>query len=160
VLFRSAESYLAVGEHPAEKSLDPVEAGAVLYLRLWCDGPSAQAQVWDDFSNMLGPTQGREALKSFETLCDLCIRHGRRPLMRHSVSCKCLGADESCFANFVAAAAEGENEDAIMIATLLVRPDMAPCLMAVAAQFGLALKRMTTGIPIPTNQQTNPITLH
>lgn len=146
--------------------LDPIEAGAVLYLRMWCDGPAAQAQVWNDFSNLLGPVQGREALKSFETLCNLCARHGRRPLMRHSVSCKCLGADESCFANFVAAAAEGGNEDAIMIATLLVRPDMAPGLMAVAAQFGLALKRMTILVSAAarksasTETHINPPTLH
>jgi len=122
--------------------LGPVEAGAVLYLRLWCDGPDAQAQVWNDFATALGPRYGREALKSFETLCDLCARHGRRPLMRHDVTCKCLGADESCFANFVGYASEGDREDALMIATTIVRPDMAAMLVSLAQDFGLALKRM------------------
>lgn len=137
--------------------LGPVEAGAVLYLRLWCDGPEAQAQVWNDFASGLGPASGRRALKSFETLCDLCVQHGRRPLMHHHVTCKCLGADESCFANFIGYAAEGEREDALLIATTIVRPDMALCLVGVAQEFGLALKRMALKASHPI---VEPKTLH
>mgnify|MGYP001801090642 FL=1 len=137
--------------------LGPVEAGAVLYLRLWCDGPDAQAQVWNDFATALGSEGGRKALKSFECLCDMCVRHGRRPLMRHHVTCKCLGADESCFANFIGYASEGEREDALLIATTIVRPDMAPSLVGLAQDFGLALKRMAIKANQPT---TKPTTLH
>ena len=122
--------------------LGPIEACAVHYLRLWCDGPEAQAQVWNDFASALGAEDGRSALTSFETLCDLCVRHGRRPLMRHKVTCKCLGADESCFANFIGYASEGEHEDALLIATTIVRPDLAPSLVGLALEFGLALRRM------------------
>ena len=122
--------------------LAPVEAGAVMYLRLWSDGPEAQSQVWNDFSRMLGHQHGRAALKSFESLCDLCVRHGRRPLMRHHVTCKCLGADESCFANFIGYASDGEREDALLIATTIVRPNVAPALVGLAQEFGLALRRM------------------
>lgn len=127
--------------------LDGVEAASVIYLRLWSDGPDSQAHVWNDFATSLGPDQGRKALQSFESLCALCSRHGRRPLMRHSVQCRCLGADESCFANFVSAAAMGDREDAMLIATLLVRPDMAPLVVSLAADFGLALKRMRLSAP-------------
>ncbi|MEL6414076.1 MAG: hypothetical protein AAFS01_03640 [Pseudomonadota bacterium] len=137
--------------------LGPVEAGAVLYLRLWCDGPDAQIQVWNDFATALGAESGRKALKSFETLCDLCVRHGRRPLMRHNVTCKCLGADESCFANFVGYASEGDREDALLIATTMVRPDVAPALVGVAQEFGLALKRMAIKANRPI---TKPTMLH
>lgn len=137
--------------------LGPVEAGAVLYLRLWCDGPDAQAQVWNDFATALGPEKGGKALKSFEMLCDLCVRHGRRPLMRHHVSCKCLGADESCFANFVGYASEGEREDALLIATTIVRPDMAPALVGLAQDFGLALTCMAIKANRPI---TKPTRLH
>ena len=144
--------------------LGSVEAASVIYLRLWCDGPESQAQVWNDFAARLGPNQGRKALKSFEDLCALCTRHGRRPLMRHSVQCKCLGADESCFANFVAAAATGEREDAMLIATLLVRADVAPMIASLACDVGLALKQMQLGAPAdfaaaPLPNQT-PKTLH
>ena len=137
--------------------LGPVEASAVMYLRLWCDGTDAQARVWNDFAIALGPERGRRAIESLETLCELCVRHGRRPLMRHQVSCKCLGADESCFANFVGYASEGEREDALLIATTMVRPDMAPSLVGFAQEFGLALRRIAIKTKPPT---TKPATLH
>lgn len=127
--------------------LGAVEAASVLYLRLWCDGPASQSQMWSDFARELGPVQGRSAMQSFEELCRLCTQHGRRPLMRHSVQCKCLGADESCFANFIATAADGEREDAMLIATLLVRPDVAPLIASLAMNFGLALKQMHLSAP-------------
>lgn len=140
--------------------LDPVEAGAVLYLRLWCDGPEAKAEVWNDFAVGLGAEGGRSALRAFEELCGLCVRHGRRPLMRHSVTCKCLGADEACFANFIATASEGDREDAMLIATMIVRADMAPCLVDLAATFGLALKRMALKARPKTTTKNQQATLH
>ena len=137
--------------------LGPVEAGAVIYLRLWCDGPDSQSQVRKDFALALGVHCGRKALHSFETLCDLCVRHGRRPLMRHQVESRCLGADESCFANFIGYASEGEQEDALMIATTIVNPGMAPALVGLAQEFGLALRRMA----IKADRQPNiPTTIH
>ena len=141
--------------------LDGIEAASVIYLRLWCDGPDAQSQVWSDFAANLGTDHGRQALQSFEELCSLCMRHGRRPLMRHAVQCKCLGADESCFANFVATAAEGDREDAMLIATLLVRPDVAPLITSLAATVGLAFKRMRLSAPPQTQHMPlQPTTLH
>ncbi len=139
--------------------LDPIEAGAVFYLRLWCEGSEAKTQVWNDFATALGPEHGRQALKSFETLCDLCVKYGRRPLMRHQVSCKCLGSDESCFANFIGYACDGEREDALMLATTIVRPDMAAILVGVAQQFGLALKCMALKAQTTSPPQTNT-TIH
>ena len=127
--------------------LGSIEAASVIYLRLWCDGPESQSLVWNDFASGLGPDQGRKAIQSFEELCTLCARHGRRPLMRHSVQCKCIGADESCFANFIATAVDGEREDVLLIATLLVRPDVAPLIASLATNFGLALKRMHLASP-------------
>ncbi len=142
--------------------LDDIEAASVIYLRLWCDGPAAQAQVWNDFASSLGSDQGRKALRSFEDLFSLCTRHGRRPLVRHSVDCKCLGADESCFANFIATAATGEREDAMLIATLLVRPDVAPLIASLAADVGRALMRMQLSAPrdIAAVNHDMPRTLH
>ncbi|MDE0523585.1 MAG: hypothetical protein OXH79_16675 [Boseongicola sp.] len=122
--------------------LGPVEAAAVICLRLWCDGPASQKLVRKDFASAFGARRGHEALSCFETLCDLCVRHGRRPLMRHQVACRSLGADESCFANFIGYASEGEQEDALMIATTIVNPSMAPALIGLAQEFGLALRRM------------------
>jgi hypothetical protein len=127
--------------------LDAIEAASVIYLRLWCNGPDSQATVWSDFASTLGAEHGKRALGSLSDLCSLCSQHGRRPLVRHSVNCKCLGSDDSCFANFIATAVLGEREDAMLIATLLVRPDVAPVLTALASDFGLALKRMNLRAP-------------
>ncbi|MEP5153663.1 hypothetical protein [Planktotalea sp.] len=142
--------------------LDSVEAAAVIYLRLWCNGADSQMQVRNDFICTLGAEKGARALQSFEQLCDLCARHGRRPLMRHSVQCKCLGSDESCFANFIASAAMGEREDAMLIATLLVRADVAPLVSNLAASFGLALKQMHLSVPrdVTPYPPSNVTTLH
>jgi hypothetical protein len=126
--------------HVAE--LGPLEAAAVCYLRLWCDSPGAQEQVRRDFAGTLGPVAGHQAAGALEDLCGLCARHGRRALMRHQPSCTCLGADEACFANLIALATEGEREDALLIATLIVRADVAAHLMVAAQTFGLAIKRM------------------
>lgn len=122
--------------------LGSVEAQSIRYLRMWCDGPAAQAGVWNDFASTLGPDAGRHALRALEELCALCSRHSHRPLLRRPVGCRCAGADEACFAQVIAAASEGDREDALLIATMLVRADIAMGLMLPAEAFGLALKRM------------------
>ena len=124
--------------------LTSVEAAAVLYLRLWSEGDAGRHQMSADFRQALGADRGARQHAAFCDLCELCVSHGRRPLMRHHLTCKCLGADESCFANFIASAAEGSREDAILIATLIVRPDVAFGLVDLAQQVGLAFRRMAT----------------
>ena len=127
--------------------LPRLDACIVLYFRMWCDGAEGQMSVWNDLATRLGPTHGRTTLKTFEQLFAICTEHRRRPLLRHAVGCSCLGADEACFANFVATATEGDREDAMFIATLIVRPDMAPLITALAADLGLALKVMLSRFP-------------
>ncbi|WP_341365555.1 hypothetical protein [Yoonia sp. BS5-3] len=131
--------------HVAE--LDGIEAASVIYLRLWCDGPDGQDSVSEDFAMGLGPENGAKARDAFAELCRLCAHHGRRPMMRHGVSCKCLGADEACFANFIGAAAQGASEDAMLIATLMVRADFAPLVTALAADVGQAFRMMNLRAP-------------
>ncbi|MBU2983371.1 hypothetical protein KO498_16310 [Lentibacter algarum] len=122
--------------------LDALEAASVIYLRSWCEGARGNDKMLSDFSSCLGERQGQHAMGAFEELCRLCAQFGRRPLMRHALNFKCLGSDEACFANFIGAAANRDRDDAMMIATLLVRSDMAPQITSLATDFGLALKRM------------------
>ena len=79
--------------------------------------------------------------------------------MRHHISCTCLGADESCFATFIGYASEGEREDALMLATTFVRADMAPLLVGLAQEFGLALQRMSR-TDAATTRPAGATTLH
>lgn len=122
--------------------LDPVEASAVRFLRLWSEGPESRDVLQAEVLASLGEDHGRHAYDCMGSLFGLCARHCRRPLARHALDCECLGADEGCFANFIACAAEGAREDAMLIATLLVRADMAPSVAALAQDVGLAFARM------------------
>jgi hypothetical protein len=135
--------------------LDGIRAASVIYLRMWHNGPDSQADVWTDVSSSLGADHGRKALKAFEKLCSLCSQHRRRPLMLHATNCKCIGSDESCFANFIATAATGEHEDAMLIATLLVRADFAPIITSLASDFGLALMLMNLRAPKDLDDDKN-----
>lgn len=138
--------------------LDPIEAGAVMYLRLWSNGPNGRADAASDFDIALGVDQGRVAMLTLDRLCALCARYGRRPLVWHGLGCACLGADENCFAQMIAAASEGAREDAMMMASLIVRPDFAPALASLSQELGLALRRMTAAIPMPTTGHHTPST--
>jgi hypothetical protein len=140
--------------------LDPVEAGAVLYLRLWCQGSCARMQIQRDFIGLLGPACGEKATIAIDEICDVITRHGRRPLMRHNLDCQCLGLDEACFANFIAAASEGDREDAALIATMLVRADLALCLLHHAETLGLALKRIALNASRPVMPAPSRTTVH
>lgn len=62
---------------------------------------------------------------SFAEFFDLVAGHARRPLCGHAVDCPAVCSDECVLARFVALAAEGAREEAILIASLLVRPDVA-----------------------------------
>lgn len=125
------------------RDLGAVEAGAVLYLRLWADGPDGRDSARSDFDLSLGRDSGRNTAAVLEQIFNLCSRYGRRPLIRHGLTCACVGADESCFANMIAAASDGAREDAMMMASLIVRADLAPCLVNLAESLGLALRRMS-----------------
>lgn len=135
--------------------LGPVEAGAVIFLRLWAGEPQGRPRLEADFTALLGPVDGPAAAERFDTLCRLCHSHGRRPLCRHAPDCRCLGADEACFAAFLVTACEGEAEDALLMACLLVRPDVAPCLADLARAVGFDLMRMARkaglSLPFPTH---------
>ena len=122
--------------------LPELEATAILYLRLWCHAPEAQAEVWNELVDVFGADRARKELQTFETLVGTMMRNARRPLMRHQLSCQCVGADEAAFANFIGAAGSGEREDAMLLASLMVKPDIAPFVTGLAETFGLCLRQL------------------
>lgn len=122
--------------------LPQIEALSVCYLRSWCDGQQGQMQTTGDFARVLGDDAARRATGTLNEICGLFARHGRRKMMRHGVSCSCLGADEAYFATMIASGAEGHHEDTMMLAALIVRVEMAPLLANLAIDFGLSLRRL------------------
>ncbi|WP_157982072.1 hypothetical protein [Oceanicella sp. SM1341] len=122
--------------------LPPLEMQVVRYLRLWCDGPESQAEVWQDLANRLGTVRAARALRDFESLMGLVLRNARRPLQRHGVNCTCFGGDEAAFAQMVAYARDGHTEDAGLVAALFVAPAVLPVVIAAAL-------RMATSFAAP-----------
>lgn len=127
--------------------LPPVELATVVCLRLWCDGTEARDGLRREAARSLGPGFGPEWTEALGNFLDVMLHFGRRPILRHAIGCRCLGADESAVATMVAAATAGEREDAMLIGMLLVRPDMAPSLASLAETVGLGLKRMSVPAP-------------
>lgn len=128
--------------------LPPLEAGAVIYLRHWFSGSETRAQMRRDFEVNFGPEMAESAFEAFGYLCNFCAAHGRRPLVRHGMTCNCLGADENCFANLLASAAEGQKDDAHVLASLIVTPRKAPELAKLASDCGLLMQQIM-GLQLP-----------
>ena len=120
---------------------------AIRLLRMACESPLSRAAAFEDLALALGPLGADAAMTRFDALLDLMLRHGRRALMRHGTSCSCVGSDEAVFAHFVTTAARGEREDAVLIATLLVRADVALPLADLARDLGLSLMRAAGTAP-------------
>ncbi len=126
---------------------DPLSVAAITYLRMWCESPDTQHAMMEELVDTLGAARGHRAIEAMSDLCSLCVKHGRRPFCRHGLHCSCVGADEACFAQLVSEAVDGDREDAMLIAILMVRPDLAPMAASHAARFGVALRQMSLKVP-------------
>ena len=124
--------------------LPPLEREVIHCLRLWCAGPDGPGAVCRELSARHGESAGRGLAADFGELVRTMAGHSRRPLMGHAPGCPCAGADECVFARFVALAAEGAREDAVLMAALMVRADLALCLATGAESVGLRLMRGRT----------------
>jgi hypothetical protein len=131
----------AVG-HLAE--LPPLERQVIRCLRFWCAGPNGQAALGRELAQRMGRRAAERVTAHLDELLQVTASHARRPLMGHDLDCLCAGGDECVFARFVALAAEGAREEAALMASLMVRPDLALCLVRLAEDVGLGLMRGQT----------------
>lgn len=121
--------------------LPPLERKVIRCLRLWSAGPDGQAALGRELGAHYGPQAAARLQADLTDLLATTVRHARRPLLGHAIDCPCAGSDECVFARFVALAAEGAREEAVLIATLLVRADLALGLSALAEDIGLGMMR-------------------
>lgn len=140
------------------QELPNAEVLLVRSLRLWCEGEPGQRQLERDFALSLGEACGARAYQQVDAVLRLMLENCRRPLIRHAASCRCVGSDEAVFAQLVTSAASGEREDAMMVACLLVRADIAPSLCAAAEGLGVELLR--GGLRSPVTPHAASPTLH
>ena len=119
--------------------LNQLEQNAILFLRYWSQRSMAdndlQNKFWSNITYDLGIAKTRQAIDAFDEIFTLCVKYSRRPIMKHDLECKCIGGDESCFANIIGFAQDGELEDALLLASNLVAPKFASCLVTSARKF-------------------------
>ena len=108
-------------------------------VRLWSGGSQGRVALGEELSRRHGKAAG--LARALDEVLDTTVRYARRPLMGHALDCPCAGSDECVFARFVALAAEGAREDAVLIAALIVRADVALGLASLAELVGLGLMR-------------------
>jgi len=126
-------------------ALPELQAWCVTALRHWMEGPATQTALRRDLACSHGVAGGRAILRDLDSLLDLICRDGRRQMMRRHVGCAAVAADEAVFAQFVATAATGQREDALLMAMLIVRPDLAPLAASLGQRLGLAYLRHAPG---------------
>lgn len=142
-------------------SFEAWESNLVMNLRLWCEGPAGQAQVWNEFATKFPKGSAQEEMQAFETLLNTLIQHAMRPLVRHSVACSCVGSDECIFLNLVRTAADGHLTDAALISTLIVGPAHAEHIAILAGQVGASARHLVQERSgVPHNSTANVIRLH
>lgn len=127
--------------------LPGLEQGAVLLLRQWCGGEDGRIAVAEDFARSLGEERGARAVNALAHLLTLLAHHGRRPFMRHDLTCACLGGDESAFAQMVAASAAGDTEDAMAFALTMMPAAIAYEAVQTAEGLGLMIHAMLRSQP-------------
>ena len=119
--------------------LSQLEQNAILFLRYWSQCAKADHDLhnkfWSNITYDLGIPKTRQAIDAFDEIFTLCVKYSRRPIMKHDLECKCIGGDESCFANIIGFAQDGEFEDALLLASNLVAPKFASYLVASAKKF-------------------------
>ncbi|MBC7737570.1 MAG: hypothetical protein H7245_10235 [Candidatus Saccharibacteria bacterium] len=117
--------------------LPPLERGAILLLRQWCDG--AEARLGALFVHAFDPATTGRLTSHLDHLVTLLTRHGRRPMIRLDLHSPSFGADEAVFAHLIAAAMVGDNEDAMAFALTLLPPALAWDAVQFAAPLGHAI---------------------
>ncbi|QFU09094.1 hypothetical protein PARPLA_01771 [Rhodobacteraceae bacterium THAF1] len=138
-----ASSHTQSGAAPVSRidSLTPFEAWWVRAIRL-CDGePDGVVQLAEDLTARFGAYRAERLLSRLGDLLGLIADHARRPLMTHHETCGCVGSDEAVLTLFAQTATFGAREDAMMIACLFLRPDVAPLAVSLAQSVGLDLDR-------------------
>ena len=123
--------------------LPRLEAIAILFLRMWCDGGSTRERMASDLALALGEDDAATAAALFDDLMQLTLACARRPLMRHGLPCRCFGGDECAFANMLAAATTGDREEAMLFSAILITGQAAWPAIALAQELSPFLLRFT-----------------
>ena len=133
----------------------------IYYFRCCFDGSEALLEVHEEFRFYLGIEIANKTIGALQFLFSKLQNNGRRRLVRHDLNCKCVGADENCFAQLVTRSTYADKKDAILIGILLTDADLAPELVYAAEDFAAGVIALLKVIgDITTDKKTEKKVLY
>jgi len=113
----------------------------ISYFRTYCDGYESRIKLEEVFLSTFGIEEGYSSLDALERFCELIFKKGRRRLVRHDISCECVGADENCLCQLIFSACEDNLEDAKLISMLITDAYLSEELTMLARKIGMTIRR-------------------
>ena len=114
----------------------------IYYFRCCFEESQALLEVHEEFHFYLGAEIANKTIGALQFLFNKLQNNGRRRLVRHDMNCKCVGADENCFAQLVTRSTYVDKQDAILIGILLSDAELAPELVYAAEDFALGVQAL------------------
>lgn len=145
-------------DHCAVKvaSLPPLQQAALEILRHALGEDSVDRTVPDRVASLLGPGRGARIAHLWAELLSLFDRFAHRPLPNRSLDDPVADSDETGFVRLVALGAEGDREDVMFMALMMVRADVSPIVASLAIQIGLSLRQGFLAAENSTATATHP----
>ena len=114
----------------------------IYYFRCCFVGSEALLEIHEEFRFYLGTETANKTIGALQFLFTKLQNGGRRRLVSHDLNCKCVGADENCFAQLVTRSTYTDKNDAILIGILLTDADLAPELVYAAEDFAQGVQAL------------------
>jgi len=114
----------------------------IYYFRCCFEGTDALLEVHEEFCFYLGEKTASKTIGALQFLFGKLQNNGRRRLVSHDLNCKCVGADENCFAQLVIRSTYKDKRDAILIGILLTDADLAPELVYAAEDLAVGVQAL------------------
>ena len=99
-------------------------------------------EIHEEFRFYLGTEKANKTIGALQFLYNKLQNNGRRRLVSHDLNCKCVGADENCFAQLVTRSTYTDKKDSILIGLLLTDADLAPELVYAAEDFAQGVQAL------------------
>ena len=115
---------------------------AIYYFRCCFEGSEALLEIHEEFRFYLGIEKANKTIGALQFLYNKLQNNGRRRLVSHDLNCKCVGADENCFAQLVTRSTYTDKKDSILIGLLLTDADLAPELVYAAEDFAQGVQAL------------------
>ena len=114
----------------------------IYYFRCCFEGSKAFLEIYEEFRFYLGTEKANKTIGALQFLYNKLQNNGRRRLVSHDLNCKCVGADENCFAQLVTRSTYTDKKDSILIGLLLTDADLAPELVYAAEDFAQGVQAL------------------